>query len=105
MQSAVAGRPVVNFSLGLNYAIGGLAPTGYHAWNLAVHLLCGLLLFGIVRRTLKRLETPAAALPVRAGGHLRAVVSRPILKADRRPPSGWPLPAPCSGSCTRCRPK
>jgi Flp pilus assembly protein TadD len=63
VQSATAGRPVVNFSLALNYALGGLAPSGYHLWNLAVHLLCGLLLFGIVRRTLERLETPAAPLP------------------------------------------
>jgi Tfp pilus assembly protein PilF len=51
-QSTVAGRPVVSFSLAVNYALGGLAPWGYHAFNLAVHLAAGLILFGLVRRTL-----------------------------------------------------
>jgi tetratricopeptide (TPR) repeat protein len=53
-QSAVAGRPVVNLSLAVNYALGGLDPRGYHAFNLAVHLIAALLLFGLVRRTLER---------------------------------------------------
>lgn len=48
-----AGRPLVNLSFALNYAVGGLAPRGYHAVNAGIHLLCGLLLFGIVRRTLR----------------------------------------------------
>lgn len=48
----VGGRPLVNLSLALNYALGGLNPAGYHAFNLAVHVCAALLLFGIVRRTL-----------------------------------------------------
>jgi tetratricopeptide (TPR) repeat protein len=52
-QASVSGRPIVSLSLAVNYALGGLKPWGYHAFNLAVHLLCGLLLFGIVRRTLE----------------------------------------------------
>ncbi len=44
-----AGRPLVNVSLAVNYAIGGLDVFGYHVFNLAVHLACALLLFGIVR--------------------------------------------------------
>src|SRR5438874_1000250 len=51
-----AGRPLVNLSFALNYAVGGLHVIGYHLVNVAVHLLCGLLLFGIIRRTL---ELPA----------------------------------------------
>ena len=47
-----AGRPLVNVSFAVNYAIGGLEPLGYHLVNLAFHLLSGLLVFGIVRRTL-----------------------------------------------------
>jgi len=50
----VAGRPVVNLSLAVNYALGGLAVQGYHALNLAFHVLAGLALFGIVRRTLQQ---------------------------------------------------
>ncbi len=38
--------------LAANYALGGLNPWGYHAFNLAIHLASGLLLLGIVRRTL-----------------------------------------------------
>jgi tetratricopeptide (TPR) repeat protein len=48
----VAGRPVVNLSFALNYAIGGLEVGGYHLFNLAVHLLAALTVFGVVRRTL-----------------------------------------------------
>jgi tetratricopeptide (TPR) repeat protein len=52
--SGVDSRPVVNLSLALNYAAGGLEVHGYHATNLAIHLLAGLTLFGVVRRTLVR---------------------------------------------------
>ena len=40
-------------SLAMNYALGGLEPAGYHAFNIAVHLGAGLALFGLVRRTLR----------------------------------------------------
>ena len=52
--SFVGGRPVVNLSLALNYASGGLAVWGYHALNLAIHILAALTLYGIARRTLLR---------------------------------------------------
>ncbi len=45
-------RPLVALSLAVNYAAGGLSVWGYHAFNLAVHLLAGLTLFGVIRRTL-----------------------------------------------------
>jgi tetratricopeptide (TPR) repeat protein len=48
----VAGRPLVNLSFALNYAAGGLAVFGYHLVNVALHLACALLVFGLVRRTL-----------------------------------------------------
>jgi hypothetical protein len=50
----VAGRPLVNASFALNYALGGLDVRGYHAWNVAVHLVCALLVFGLVRLTLQQ---------------------------------------------------
>src|SRR6186713_1933025 len=34
-----SGRPLVNLSLAINYAFGGLNPTGYHAVNLVIHFL------------------------------------------------------------------
>ncbi len=45
-------RPVVELSFALNYALGELNPWGYHVVNLAIHLLAGMALCGIVRRTL-----------------------------------------------------
>lgn len=85
----LAGRPVASFTFGLNYALApresrdvfsagqgaDAAPVhanlwGYHAVNLVVHVLAALVLFGVVRRTLRspRLEgrfgsvaTPLAA--------------------------------------------
>jgi tetratricopeptide (TPR) repeat protein len=54
--SGIAGRPVINLSLAVNYAFGGTRVWGYHALNLAVHILAGLTLFGIVRRTFLRHE-------------------------------------------------
>lgn len=57
--SAVLGRPIVNLSLALNYAVGGLDVRGYHVLNLAIHWLAGLTLFGIVRRTLAMSAPPA----------------------------------------------
>jgi Flp pilus assembly protein TadD len=48
----VQNRPIVNLSLALNYAVGGLDVVGYHLFNLAVHIFVALTLFGVVRRTL-----------------------------------------------------
>jgi tetratricopeptide (TPR) repeat protein len=53
----VEARPVASLTLALNYAISGVDSTrSYHALNVAVHILAGLTLFGVVRRTL---HTPA----------------------------------------------
>jgi tetratricopeptide (TPR) repeat protein len=48
------GRPILNLTFALNYALGGLDVWGYHGLNLLIHTLAGLALFGIVRRTLLR---------------------------------------------------
>jgi hypothetical protein len=48
----VAGRPLVNLSFAVNYALGGLDVVGYHLGNLALHVMCGWLVFAIVRETL-----------------------------------------------------
>ncbi len=67
--TSVAGRPLVNLSLALNYAINArlgidqspasksdARTVGYHAFSLLVHACCALLLFGVVRRTLRHLR-------------------------------------------------
>src|SRR3954464_9749849 len=43
-------RPLVNFSYALDYAVWGLAPYGYHATSLLLHLLNIGLLFAFARR-------------------------------------------------------
>jgi Flp pilus assembly protein TadD len=45
-------RSLVTWTLALSYALGGLNTWGYHAFNLAVHLLAGLTLYGLVLGTL-----------------------------------------------------
>ena len=49
----VTGRPLVNLTLALNYAVSGTQVWSYHALNLVIHVLAGLTLFGIARRTLR----------------------------------------------------
>ena len=48
----VEGRPILNLSFALNYAISGTGVWSYHATNLLIHILAGLTLFGIARGTL-----------------------------------------------------
>jgi len=65
--AGAAGRPLVNLSLALNYAVGGLNPWGYHVFNWIVHMLAGLALWGVVRRTLRRGAASGHAEFVAAG--------------------------------------
>ena len=51
--SPVAGRPLVNLSFALNYAAGGTDVLGYHIVNVTLHMVCALLAFGLIRRTLE----------------------------------------------------
>lgn len=53
----MSGRPLVNLSFAMNYAIGGAREWGYHAVSVGLHVLCGLLVFGLVGR---QLSTPLA---------------------------------------------
>lgn len=52
--SPLWGRPVVAFTMAVNYALHGHHALGFHVINIAIHLGCALLLFGLVRRTLLR---------------------------------------------------
>ena len=64
----VSGRPLLNLSFAVNYAISGGATWSYHVGNLLIHIAAGLVLFGLVRRTLLlpalRGRFGGAALPV-----------------------------------------
>ncbi len=58
---SVSGRPLANLSFALNRALGGEAVGGYHAVNLALHLANVLLLFSLVRRTVRSPHRTAIA--------------------------------------------
>ncbi len=47
---SVTGRPLVNASLALNFALSGTAVWSYHAFNLGLHLGCAALLYTLLRR-------------------------------------------------------
>jgi tetratricopeptide (TPR) repeat protein len=51
-EGTMVGRPLLNLTFALNYALSGMDVWSYHAVNLLIHALAGLTLFGIVRRTL-----------------------------------------------------
>lgn len=53
-EMTVGGRPILNLSFALNYAFSGIEVGSYHALNLLIHILAGLTLFGLSRRTLLR---------------------------------------------------
>lgn len=46
----LAGRPLVQLSLAINYAMGSTSVWGYHVVNLALHLTCGGLIYLLIRR-------------------------------------------------------
>jgi hypothetical protein len=89
--STVCGRPMLNLSLALCYAMSGTHVWSYHALNLLIHILAGLTLFGIVRRTL---------------GLVGRVIPHPSLSvadpSDRRAKDNAP-PLLCFGSCIRSK--
>ncbi len=63
----VQGRPVLNLSLALNYAISGTGVWSYHVVNWLIHVLAALVLFGILRRGALRFAR------ARAGGSAAAL--------------------------------
>ncbi len=75
--STVGGRPLLNLTFALNYAISGEAVWSYHAVNLLIHAINALLLFDICRRTFVMASarpsansTTAARRPTSAPSHI-----------------------------------
>lgn len=58
-QSSLSGRPLVSLSMAVSYAIDGLSPAVFHAGNLAILIGSALVLFGIVRLTVRRVDPRA----------------------------------------------
>lgn len=69
-------RPLVQLSLAINYALGGLNPWGYHLFNIGVHACNAVLLFAVVRASLARLRARGViGLPAKDSGAPRASLS------------------------------
>ncbi len=54
----ISARPVANLSFAISYALGGESVVAYHAVNLALHVLAGLALWGVLRRTFAQPAVP-----------------------------------------------
>jgi len=50
----VSGRPILNLTFALNYALGGTDVAGYRVLNVLLHVVVGLLLYGAMRMTIER---------------------------------------------------
>lgn len=74
----VSGRPLLNLSLAINYAFGGLSVPGYHVVNLLIHVLAGLALFGVLRRTFELVGRQTAAAPPAPTPHRTAIATNAL---------------------------
>lgn len=45
------GRPIVNLTLAINFALDGFTVWGYHTFNITIHILNALLLYALLRHT------------------------------------------------------
>ena len=63
----VSGRPLLNLSFAVNYAISGHQVWSYHALNILIHILAGLTLYGLVRHTLAKVGRVVPNPPPRRG--------------------------------------
>ena len=73
--NSISRRPVLNFTLALNYALSGPGVRGFHAGNLIIHLLAALTLFGVVRRTLAHCRLPIAVEQHSAIGNRQSAIA------------------------------
>ncbi len=59
-------RPLVNLTFFINYMLGGLKVADYHTVNVTIHIMAGLFLFGILRRTMSLVGGKAGFTPATA---------------------------------------
>ena len=60
-------RPVGFYTFAVNHAIHGYEVAGYHLTNIAIHIVAGLLLYGILRRTLSQPQIAGQYAPYATG--------------------------------------
>ncbi len=67
-------RPLAQLTFGINHAVGGLSTRGFKATNLGLHLVCGLLVFGLMRCLFSIVESTRTTSPV-SGTSIALLVS------------------------------
>lgn len=79
----VTGRPLTNLSFAINYAVHGTDVRGYRVVNLAIHILCALTLFGLVRRLIAASKSPPTGSIATGGAAATALlwVVHPLMTA------------------------
>jgi Flp pilus assembly protein TadD len=73
-ESPLAGRPLVSLTFALNSAVTGTGIRGFRVVNLAIHVACAVLMFGIVRRTVGLTRLAGSATTIALAGSLLWVV-------------------------------
>jgi tetratricopeptide (TPR) repeat protein len=73
-----ASRPLLHATTALNYYFGGLDTRGYHAVNLALHLINGVLLYLLVSLTGRRLRFEESSLRTAAALSALVFVVHPV---------------------------
>lgn len=63
-------RPLTSLSLACNYALAGLDPRGYRAFNLAIHILVALALYALLYLSATRMASSQAHLAALGGSLL-----------------------------------
>ncbi|MDD5217808.1 MAG: tetratricopeptide repeat protein [Candidatus Omnitrophica bacterium] len=53
-QALAHSRPLINLTLAINYAISEFNTWSYHVFNILIHILSGITLFGVLRQTFLR---------------------------------------------------
>ncbi len=89
--------PITWLSFGLNHALGGMEPWGYHLGNLLLHAANTALVFFVARRLL----AVAAIAPASHGNPERESGGDQTRGRKAARPSAWPPPPPpCCGPFT-----
>ncbi len=64
LKSRSLDRPVANFSFAINYYFGRYDPTGYHVFNIVIHLINGILVYFLALIMFKQLSSLSNHPPI-----------------------------------------
>ncbi len=71
--TSLSGRPVACLTFAANVAVAGLSVWAFHLVNITIHVFASLTLFGILRRTITRIQPTATDSPTITAGVIAAL--------------------------------